>query len=251
MIVLKDTDRVFVAKKDNYVIKRFRKLSDKNNKNLLGKLERINDTSKISGLIVPEYYETKNGVVKEIYTKYVDLPNLDYGVTDFETITKCLINLEKILKKAHQEDICLLDFTTSGNLKYNPDSCEVYALDYEDMQIGNNLAFACSSKLIQFLSLDNDKYYSDSKFTKESDIFLLIMFWFRLCTYLELPDVFNNPANMLRTVNLHNDEVARNVLLCYDLNRNNEYVSPYLDKTHLLYTLEFDHERFLRKFIRK
>ena len=101
MQIIKNNDRVFVARQGDYIIKKYKNLSQKSNTYLRMKLEKTKDLKNINGLVLPYYYELRNGIVEEIYTKYIDFPDLCYDVTknfiSFETITDCFENLEKAI----------------------------------------------------------------------------------------------------------------------------------------------------------
>lgn len=256
MDILKDTNRIFVAKDNDIVIKKYKCLSDSRNKHLLGKLERIDELKKIKGLVVPEGYEVENGIVKNIYTKYIDYEDLLYNSCknelSFETISRCLMNLEKTLKELHNNKIYALDFISNGNLKYNKDTNDIYLLDYEDMQVEDNLAFACNVSLRDFIYMKISKYYDSKKFTYNADIYLLAIFWFKLCTHLELPNISRNPIEMFETVDLPLDEeIAKNILLCYDLNIDNSYFDESFMELNRRFNLDFNEDMYFRKFIKK
>lgn len=255
MQIIKDDDRIFVAKEKDYVIKKFKNLSFRGNKYLYEKLESLSNIRNISELITPFYYEIENGRVKEIYTKYIDEPNLYYDVTknliSFKTISKCLYNLEKAMKKLHENDIVLADFTTKGNLKYNPINNDIYILDYEDMQVGNSLAFSYSYFLKDFLPINNSKYFDGKKFTKNADIYLLANFWVRLCTTKNLCNIFGNPNEVLRDINLSDNDIVKKILLCYDLKEDNRYFEGDFLNIYLTYRLKYSDDGFSRKFAKK
>ncbi len=245
-----------MIKDGNTIIKKYKHLSNNQNIRLMGKLERISDVKKINGLTVPYGYNVKNGFVQETYTKYIDYDDLSYntdnGKLSFESISKCISNLECILKKLHDNDICALDFSSSGNLKYNSKTNEVCLLDYEDMQVGPNFAFACNTSLRDFLDLSCDKYYASGKFTYNADIYLLAIFWFKMCTSLQLSNMLKKPYDLLDKVNLSiNEEIAKKILLCYDLDSENQYFGEELLKIYDHYNLSDNKYSTLRKFIRK
>lgn len=253
MEILKDTNRISVIKDGNIVIKKFKNLSDKGNKSLLGKLERIDNVKKIKGLVVPFDYKLKNGIVEEIYTNYIDEPDLSYetnnGKLSFDSICESLSNVDLILKQLHENEILALDFISLGNLKFNKKTNEVYFLDYEDMQVGNNFAFACNQSLRNFLDLKYDKYYDNNRFTFNADIYLLAVFWFKMCTSVQLSNILRSPVNLFSCVNLPNDEeIAKKILLCYDLNDDNKYFDDDFLNMAKFYMLEDNNSDIIRKF---
>lgn len=226
--ILKDNKRINIVRENDVVIKRFKNLTPEQNKMLLGKLERKDELKGIKGFVVPFDYQVKNGKVEEIYTQYVKLPDFfrpDLAPKDFtlEVISKCFDNLNKTLKQAHEKDVVFLDFTSDGNVKYNPKTFETYIMDFEDCQIGNNISFACSMHLVNTPVCNFPKYRNGMQFTKNADIFLLVLRWFNMCTQVQLNYDFMSPEEMLMMMNMNDPEIVRKVILCFSQFGNNEY----------------------------
>lgn len=253
MQIIKNNDRVFVAKQDDYIIKKYKNLSQKSNAYLRMKLEKMSDLENINELVLPYYYELRNGMVEEIYTKYIDFPNLCYDVTknfiSFETITDCFESLEKALIKLHDKDVILADFSTEGNLKYDPTTKRIYILDYMDMQIGNTPAFSYSYYLKDFLSINAPKYFKHNRFTKNADIYLLANLWLRLCTSQRLCNLTDSPFDTLEKVGILKGDIAKKILACYDLKEDNSYFGKTFLEAYQFYTLKYSDGGLSRKFV--
>ena len=216
MQIIKNNNRILVARQDDYIIKKYKNLSQKSNTYLRMKLEKMSDLKNINELVLPCYYELRNGMVEEIYIKYIDFPNLCYDVTknfiSFKTITDCFENLEKAIIKLHDKDVILADFSTEGNLKYNPVTKGIYILDYMDMQIDNTPAFSYSYYLKDFLSINAPKYFKHNRFTKNADIYLLANLWLRLCTSQRLCNLTDSPFDTLEKVGILKGNIAKKIL---------------------------------------
>lgn len=253
MQIIKNDDRVFVARQDDYIIKKYKNLSQKSNIYLRMKLEKMEDLKNINELVLPYYYELRNGVVEEIYTKYIDFPNLCYDVTknfiSFETITDCFENLEKAIIKLHDKDVILADFSTEGNLKYDPVTKSIYILDYMDMQIDNTSAFSYSYYLKDFLSINAPKYFGHSRFTKNADIYLLANLWLRLCTSQRLCNLTDSPFDTLEKAGILKGDIAKKILACYDLKEDNSYFDETFLEAYQFYTLKYSDGGLSRKFV--
>lgn len=255
MTILKEDNRIKVVKDGDVVCKRYKNLSKEANLSLLGKLEMSEELSIVDGLVTPFDYQVVNGQVKEIYTKFVKYPDLFYDFysppISFEKITKCLTNLNKTLRCAHQKGVVFLDFITKGNLKYNPETFEVYVLDYEDCQIGKYKAFAYSSVLRYSSVIHNKKYLVDNVFTKDTDLYLLVLTWFRMCTCLGLELTRKKPLDLLENSGMSDSEMLRKILLCYDVKRENEYYDFDFTRVYDEFCLSRSSYDGCRKFVKK
>lgn len=253
MQIIKNNDRVFVARQGDYIIKKYKNLSQKSNTYLRMKLEKTKDLKNINGLVLPYYYELRNGIVEEIYTKYIDFPDLCYDVTknfiSFETITDCFENLEKAIIKLHDKDVILADFSTEGNLKYDSVTKSIYILDYMDMQIDNTPAFSYSYYLKDFLSINAPKYFRNSRFTKNADIYLLANLWLRLCTSQRLCNLTDSPFDTLEKAGILKGDIAKKILACYDLKEDNSYFGETFLEAYQFYTLKYSDGGLSRKFV--
>ena len=256
MKILKDDDRIRVVRYGNYVSKQYKNLTKERNFALLGKLELKDKLRKIPGFITPFDYEVKDGKVKEIYTKYVDYPNFCYDISkdffSFEVISKCLTNLNKTLREGHKNGVVFLDFISEGNLKYNPETFEVFLIDYEDCQIKDYDSFAWSYKLQNSGFINEKKYRSNKKFTKDADLYLLTIMWFNMCTSLSLEFTNTKPSEMLNLTGMEDSKIINKILLCYDLKKENEYYDTDFIRVYKDYLLEeLSEDNFFRSFVKK
>lgn len=254
--VLKDSKRINIVRENDIVVKRFKNLTPRQNKMLLGKLERKDELKEIKGFVIPFDYQVKNGKVKEIYTRYVDFPDFfkpDLVSKDFtlEVISNCFENLNKTLKQAHEKDVVFLDFISDGNVKYNPKTFETYIMDFEDCQIGNNASFACNIQLVNTPVYNFPKYRTGMNFTKDADIFLLILKWFNMCTQVKLNYDFILPEEMLMLMNMNDPEIVRKVILCFSQFGNNEYFDGDFIRVFNEYKMEENSCDIGRAFVKR
>ena len=105
--LLKENSRVKVIKDGNFVIKKYKSLSDEANKILLAKLEVKDKFSDIEGIVIPTDYTKVNGKVNEIITPYIDKPNfyvsLNHPVYDLKSnspVTNPYIQWKELKSKA-------------------------------------------------------------------------------------------------------------------------------------------------------
>ncbi len=256
MKVLKDDERTRVIRHGDYVTKEYKNLTKKTNSILLSKLEQKDELRKIPGFITPFDYEVKEGWVKEIYTKYVDYPNFCYDISkdffSFEVISKCLTNLNKTLFIGHENGVIFLDFLSEGNLKYNPETFEVFLTDYEDCQIKDYFPFAWSYELQNSRFINEKKYFSNKKFTKDADLYLLAIMWFNMCTSSKLEFIDFKPYEMLKIMGMEDQKLIDKILLCYDLNKENEYYDDDFIRVYNDYSLKMQSDDdFYRRFVKK
>lgn len=256
--VLKDNDRVRVETDGKFVIKYFKNIPKEQNKILLNKLERKDELKAIQGFVVPEDFEVKKGDVKEIYTKYINYPDFftkqsfdaSSGLS-LEVISKCFENLNKTLRQGHEKNVIFLDFISDGNVKYNPKTFQTYIMDYEDCQIDKNPAFAWSLHLQNTKICHLPKYRNGIFFTKNADIFLLILRWFNMCTQMELNTLLMTPTQMLSMMNMNDPNIIRKTELCYVPFGSNEYFDDDFMRIFSDYKFEESSYDIGRAFVKK
>lgn len=256
MKVLKDDERTRVVRYGDYVSKQYKNLTKERNSILLGKLELKDELRKIPGFVTPYDYEVKDGWVKEIYTKYVDHPNFFYDISkdffSFEAISKCLTNLNKTLRKGHENGVVFLDFLSEGNLKYDPKTFEVFLIDYEDCQIKEYNPFAWSYELQNSGFINEKKYRFNKRFMKDADLYLLSIMWFNMCTSSKLEFMNIKPYEMLKIMGMDDPKITNKILLCYDLKKENEYYDDDFIRVYNNYALEeLSEDNFYRCFVKK
>lgn len=256
MQILKDDARTRIVKNGDYVSKQYKCLTAKQNISLLGKLEMKDELGKIPGFIVPVDYEIKDGLVSEIHTRYIDYPDFYYDSSkrpfSFETITKCLINLNRTLYEGHKNGVVFLDFTSQGNLKYDPETFNVFLVDYEDCQIGDYNAFAWSTSLQKKWLINEKKYCTNWKFTSDADLYLLINMWFYMSTLSNLEHAYINFIDLLKIIGIDDCEMVEKMSLIYNFKKKNEYYDDFFIKMYDNYSLEqIPDMDFVRRFVKK
>lgn len=185
--ILKDNSRVEVIKDGDFVIKRYKNLSIKQNQILLAKMEARHKYSDIDGIILPIDYTMVNGRVNEMITPYIDKPDfyvsLNHPVYDLKTITLVMENLQNLIKKGNDKGLIFTDLVSEGNLKYDPITNKPYIIDYDGYQVDNIPATSISSYL-RVPQFTTKKYYKNGLYTRNSDLMQLLLRWYSLCTGL-------------------------------------------------------------------
>lgn len=229
--VLKDTERVLVVREDDKVIKSFKNLTEEQNEILLGKLELKEKFKDIKGIVVPEDYTLKNGFVDEIQTQFIDLPDF-YSSTgtsllSFEVISYCMENLNYVLKQGHKNGMVFPDFPSKGNIKYNPQTFEIFLLDYEDNQIDNFPTGVICPTLVKNPLMKSKKYFNKGLYTKEVDIYNMALRWYSLCTGWKLDaEIFRQGltcSQALENAGIFNEELIMKFTKCFLKNYSNSY----------------------------
>lgn len=204
--LLKENSRVKVIKDGNFVIKKYKSLSDEANKILLAKLEVKDKFSDIEGIVIPTDYTKENGKVNEIITPYIDKPNfyvsLNHPVYDLKTIALVMENLQSLIKQGNDRGLIFTDFVLQGNLRYDPITHKPFIIDYDGYQVDNIPASSLSAYLLA-PPFRTKKYYTKELYTRNADLMQLLLRWYSLCTGLDfLKTGIPNVSNAMSLVNL-------------------------------------------------
>ncbi len=204
--LLKENFRVKVIKEGNFVIKKYKSLSNEDNKILLAKLEVKDKFSDVEGIVLPVDYTMVNGKVNEMIIPYIDKPNfyvsLTHPVYDLKTIALVMENLQNLIKQGNDRGLIFTDFISEGNLRYDPLTHKPFIIDYDGYQVDNIPATAISGYL-QVPQFRTKKYYKNGLYTRNTDLMQLLLRWYSLCTGLDfLKTGIPNVSNAMGLANL-------------------------------------------------
>lgn len=249
-----DLGNGLIAKKYNFINQELLQTN-------IQKIILANQYQWINGLVAPlDYLQLEDGIMgfvmqkknarpfPDFYNKSVDGPTL-------EDIVDYIVKVERILKKCHQEDMFFPDLA-SGNVLYNPQTKEVFIIDYDGAQIRSlktgdisNIIYNTNKEL-----LESGKYYPEKRYNKNIDIFTLVVRFFYYATKVDIGKNLKAGLSLdeiFDLVNLQDKRIRDIIRMVYDRSVDNSYVGEALQELNSNYSLTKKVLGRPRSFVRK
>ena len=266
LALLKITDNKEIYDLENgYILKRYINLSEKMLNIYRRKLMLAKDIS-IKNLISPYYLYEENGQINGSIEKKIDgISIADYlrnkrrqnEQITLEDIGKLYLKKHDIVIEANKEGINFPD-GSYNNFFINENTKEVYALDYDGMQIKgissrefNELIFNGNNRFL----FRNKKYINEGLIDYNMDIYMMGIEFLFLTTKLDpisykLRNI-DNFRDFLDYVNFPNGDLRKKLELLYNPNEDNKYFKDELEEFIKEYGLTADRKGVPRIFIKK
>ncbi len=266
LALLKITDNKEIYDLGNgYILKRYINLSEKMLNIYRRKLMLAKDIS-IKNLISPYYLYEENGQINGSIEKKIDgISIADYlrnkrrqnEQITLEDIGKLYLKKHDIVIEANKEGINFPD-GSYNNFFINENTKEVYALDYDGMQIKgissrefNELIFNGNNRFL----FRNKKYINEGLIDYNMDIYMMGIEFLFLTTKLDpisykLRNI-DDFRDFLDYVNFPNGDLRKKLELLYNPNEDNKYFKDELEEFIKEYGLTADRKGVPRIFIKK
>ena len=266
LALLKITDNKEIYDLENgYILKRYINLSEKMLNIYRRKLMLAKDIS-IKNLISPYYLYEENGQINGSIEKKIDgISIADYlrnkrrqnEQITLEDIGKLYLKKHDIVIEANKEGINFPD-GSYNNFFINENTKEVYALDYDGMQIKgissrefNELIFNGNNRFL----FRNKKYINEGLIDYNMDIYMMGIEFLFLTTKLDpisykLRNI-DDFRDFLDYVNFPNGDLRKKLELLYNPNEDDKYFKDELEEFIKEYGLTADRKGVPRIFIKK
>ena len=266
LALLKITDNKEIYDLENgYILKRYINLSEKMLNIYRRKLMLAKDIG-IKNLISPYYLYEENGQINGSIEKKIDgISIADYlrnkrrqnEQITLEDIGKLYLKKHDIVIEANKEGINFPD-GSYNNFFINENTKEVYALDYDGMQIKgissrefNELIFNGNNRFL----FRNKKYINEGLIDYNMDIYMMGIEFLFLTTKLDpisykLRNI-DDFRDFLDYVNFPNGDLRKKLELLYNPNEDNKYFKDELEEFIKEYGLTADRKGVPRIFIKK
>ena len=264
--LLETTDTKEIYDLENgYILKRYINLSE-NKLNIYRKKLMLAKNISIKNLISPKYLYEENGKINgSIEKKITGISIADYlrnkrknnEQISLEEIGELYIKKHDIIIEANKEGINFPD-GSYNNFFVNEDTKNVYAIDYDGMQIKgitsrefNELIFNINNHFL----FSNKKYINEGIINYNMDIYMMGIEFLFLTTKLDpinykLKNI-DDFKNFLDYVNLKDNDLRKKLELLYNPNENNKYFKDELEEFIKEYSLTTDRKGVPRIFIKK
>ena len=264
--LLETTDSKEIYDLENgYVLKRYINLSE-NKLNIYRKKLILAKDISIKNLISPTYLYEENGKINgSIEKKITGISIADYlrdkrknnEQISLEDIGELYIKKHDIIIEANKEGINFPD-GSYNNFFVNEDTKNVYAIDYDGMQIKgitsrefNELIFNINNRFL----FSNKKYINEGIINYNMDIYMMGIEFLFLTTKLDpisykLKNI-DDFKSFLDYVNLKDSDLRKKLELLYNPNENNKYFKDELEEFIKEYSLTTDRKGVPRIFIKK
>lgn len=264
--LLETTDTKEIYDLENgYILKRYINLSE-NKLNIYRKKLMLAKNISIKNLISPKYLYEENGKINgSIEKKITGISIADYlrnkrknnEQISLEEIGELYIKKHDIIIEANKEGINFPD-GSYNNFFVNEDTKNVYAIDYDGMQIKgitsrefNELIFNINNHFL----FSNKKYINEGIINYNMDIYMMGIEFLFLTTKLDpisykLKNI-DDFKSFLDYVNLKDSDLRKKLELLYNPNENNKYFKDELEEFINEYSLTTDRKGVPRIFIKK
>ena len=264
--LLETTDTKEIYDLENgYILKRYINLSE-NKLNIYRKKLMLAKNISIKNLISPKYLYEENGKINgSIEKKITGISIADYlrnkrknnEQISLEEIGELYIKKHDIIIEANKEGINFPD-GSYNNFFVNEDTKNVYAIDYDGMQIKgitsrefNELIFNINNRFL----FSNKKYINEGIINYNMDIYMMGIEFLFLTTKLDpisykLKNI-DDFKSFLDYVNLKDSDLRKKLELLYNPNENNKYFKDELEEFINEYSLTPDRKGVPRIFIKK
>lgn len=264
--LLETTDTKEIYDLENgYILKRYINLSE-NKLNIYRKKLMLAKNISIKNLISPKYLYEENGKINgSIEKKITGISIADYlrnkrknnEQISLEEIGELYIKKHDIIIEANKEGINFPD-GSYNNFFVNEDTKNVYAIDYDGMQIKgitsrefNELIFNINNRFL----FSNKKYINEGIINYNMDIYMMGIEFLFLTTKLDpisykLKNI-DDFKSFLDYVNLKDSDLRKKLELLYNPNENNKYFKDELEEFINEYSLTTDRKGVPRIFIKK
>lgn len=264
--LLETTDTKEIYDLENgYILKRYINLSE-NKLNIYRKKLMLAKNISIKNLISPKYLYEENGKINgSIEKKITGISIADYlrnkrknnEQISLEEIGELYIKKHDIIIEANKEGINFPD-GSYNNFFVNEDTKNVYAIDYDGMQIKgitsrefNELIFNINNRFL----FSNKKYINEGITNYNMDIYMMGIEFLFLTTKLDpisykLKNI-DDFKSFLDYVNLKDSDLRKKLELLYNPNENNKYFKDELEEFIKEYSLTTDRKGVPRIFIKK
>ena len=264
--LLETTDTKEIYDLENgYILKRYINLSE-NKLNIYRKKLMLAKNISIKNLISPKYLYEENGKINgSIEKKITGISIADYlrnkrknnEQISLEEIGELYIKKHDIIIEANKEGINFPD-GSYNNFFVNEDTKNVYAIDYDRMQIKgitsrefNELIFNINNHFL----FSNKKYINEGIINYNMDIYMMGIEFLFLTTKLDpisykLKNI-DDFKSFLDYVNLKDSDLRKKLELLYNPNENNKYFKDELEEFINEYSLTTDRKGVPRIFIKK
>ena len=264
--LLETTDTKEIYDLENgYILKRYINLSE-NKLNIYRKKLMLAKNISIKNLISQKYLYEENGKINgSIEKKITGISIADYlrnkrknnEQISLEEIGELYIKKHDIIIEANKEGINFPD-GSYNNFFVNEDTKNVYAIDYDGMQIKgitsrefNELIFNINNRFL----FSNKKYINEGIINYNMDIYMMGIEFLFLTTKLDpisykLKNI-DDFKSFLDYVNLKDSDLRKKLELLYNPNENNKYFKDELEEFINEYSLTTDRKGVPRIFIKK
>ena len=264
--ILEVTDTKEIYDLENgYILKRYINISE-NMKDIYRKKLILAKDISIKNLISPYYLYEENGQINGSIEKKIDgISIADYlrnkrrqnEQITLEDIGKLYLKKHDIVIEANKEGINFPD-GSYNNFFINENTKEVYALDYDGMQIKgissrefNELIFNGNNRFL----FRNKKYINEGLIDYNMDIYMMGIEFLFLTTKLDpisykLRNI-DDFRDFLDYVNFPNGDLRKKLELLYNPNEDNKYFKDELEEFIKEYGLTADRKGVPRIFIKK
>ena len=264
--LLETTDTKEIYDLENgYILKRYINLSE-NKLNIYRRKLMLAKNISIKNLISPKYLYEENGKINgSIEKKITGISIADYlrnkrknnEQISLEEIGELYIKKHDIIIEANKEGINFPD-GSYNNFFVNEDTKNVYAIDYDGMQIKgitsrefNELIFNINNRFL----FSNKKYINEGIINYNMDIYMMGIEFLFLTTKLDpisykLKNI-DDFKSFLDYVNLKDSDLRKKLELLYNPNENNKYFKDELEEFIKEYSLTTDRKGVPRIFIKK
>ncbi len=264
--LLETTDTKEIYDLENgYILKRYINLSE-NKLNIYRKKLMLAKNISIKNLISPKYLYEENGKINgSIEKKITGISIADYlrnkrknnEQISLEEIGELYIKKHDIIIEANKEGINFPD-GSYNNFFVNEDTKNVYAIDYDGMQIKgitsrefNELIFNINNRFL----FSKKKYINEGIINYNMDIYMMGIEFLFLTTKLDpisykLKNI-DDFKSFLDYVNLKDSDLRKKLELLYNPNENNKYFKDELEEFINEYSLTTDRKGVPRIFIKK
>ena len=264
--LLETTDTKEIYDLENgYILKRYINLSE-NKLNIYRKKLMLAKNISIKNLISPKYLYEENGKINgSIEKKITGISIADYlrnkrknnEQISLEEIGELYIKKHDIIIEANKEGINFPD-GSYNNFFVNEDTKNVYAIDYDGMQIKgitsrefNEFIFNINNRFL----FSNKKYINEGIINYNMDIYMMGIEFLFLTTKLDpisykLKNI-DDFKSFLDYVNLKDSDLRKKLELLYNPNENNKYFKDELEEFIKEYSLTTDRKGVPRIFIKK
>ena len=250
---------------NGYILKRYINISEKMLNIYRKKLILAKDIN-IKNLISPEFLYEENGKINGSIEKKIPGTSFANYLRDkrkrneqisLEDIGELYIKRHNIIMEANKEGINFPD-GSYNNFFINENTKEVYALDYDGMQIKgissrefNELIFNGNNRFL----FRNKKYINEGLIDYNMDIYMMGIEFLFLTTKLDpisykLRNI-DDFRDFLDYVNFPNGDLRKKLELLYNPNEDNKYFKDELEEFIKEYGLTADRKGVPRIFIKK
>lgn len=166
---------------------------------------------------------------------------------NFNTFNPFFHDLEKIIKES--KEVVIPDLCTCENIFIEPNG-NVKLLDYDGMQIGDNMTLTSSTSIYPLPYYFNQKKYCENGLlTKQLDIQSIYFLYFLTTFNVDLlkvgrTDPFSGRVisleDIFRIINLKDPELMHKVWKIFQKNEVNEYLGDTIDKLEENYRMKVE-----------